>query len=127
MRLAERLPSVSPNSRRRAGLRSMTSSVCWPMEPVAPSIATLTGRVMSVDQMEHGHVEVDEDRWKEDRVEAVEDASVTRDQVGRILDLCDSLHLRLDEVSNQRADSNENADDRSEEHTSELQSRSDLV
>ena len=46
-RLAERRPSVSPNSRRRSGLRSMTSSVCRPMEPVAPRMTMLRRRVTS--------------------------------------------------------------------------------
>ena len=40
-----RLPSVRPKSFRRDGLRSMTSRAWRPMEPVAPRIATLAGRV----------------------------------------------------------------------------------
>ena len=46
LRLVERLPSVSPNSLKRPGLRSITSRVCWPMDPVAPSSAMLRGRVI---------------------------------------------------------------------------------
>src|SRR6266571_792606 len=80
-RLADLLPSVSPNSRSRSGLRSITSSVCWPMEPVAPRMATLRGRATSVDQVEHGNVEVDKDRRKQDRVQADEHAD--RDGVQR--------------------------------------------
>src|SRR5713226_9117812 len=81
LRLADRVPSVRPNSRSRPGLRSMTSRVCWPIEPVAPRMATLMARVISMDQMR------------------------------RILDLGDSLHLRLDEIAHQRADSDERADE----------------
>src|SRR5712691_10380151 len=110
-RLAVRLPSVRPNSLRRPGLRSMTSSVCRPIEPVAPRMATLMGRVISVDQMESRHVEVDEDRREENRIESIQDASMARDEVRRILHLGDSLHLRLDEVAHQRAEPDEDADD----------------
>src|SRR6266568_4636994 len=109
-RLADLLPSVSPNSRSRSGLRSITSSVCWPMEPVAPRMATLRGRLTSVDQVEHGNVEVDKDRRKQDRVQAVEHSAVARNQVRRVLDFGDALHLRLDQVADKRADADEHAD-----------------
>src|SRR6266568_8826933 len=109
-RLADLLPSVSPNSRSRSGLRSITSSVCWPMEPVAPRMATLRGRATSVDQVEHGNVEVDKDRRKQDRVQAVEHSAVARNQVRRVLDFGDALHLRLDQVADKRADADEHAD-----------------
>src|SRR5229473_5741649 len=110
LRPAVRRPSVSPKSRSRPGLRSMTSSVCRPMEPVAPRMATLRGRVISVNQVEHGGGEVDEDWREQDRVQAVEHSPVARDQVRRILDLGDSLHLRLDEIAHQRADPDQHAD-----------------
>src|SRR5216683_855590 len=107
LRLADRVPSVRPNSRSRPGLRSMTSRVCWPIEPVAPRMATLMARVISMDQMESGGGEVDEDGRKQDRVQSVEDSPVAGYQMRRILDLGDSLHLRLDEIAHQRADSDE--------------------
>src|ERR1700730_9436512 len=110
-RLADRLPSVSPNSRSRPGLRSTTSSVCWPMEPVAPRMATLMGLVTSVDEMECRHIEIDEDRWKQDRVKAVQDTPMAGDQMRRILDLGEPFHLRLDEIPDERAQSDEDADD----------------
>src|SRR5260370_19862901 len=81
LRLADRVPSVRPNSRSRPGLRSITSSVCWPMEPVAPRMAMFIGRLMSVDQMEHRGGEVDEDRRKQNRIEAVEHSPVARNEV----------------------------------------------
>ena len=43
--LVDRTPSVRPKSLKRAGLRSITSSVCRPIDPVAPSTAMLIGRV----------------------------------------------------------------------------------
>src|SRR5467141_1179887 len=110
-RLAVRLPSVSPNSLRRPGLRSMTSRVCCPIDPVAPRTATLMGRVISVDQVEGRHIEVDEDRREQDGIEAIQDAAMPGDQVRRILDLRDSFHLRFDEIAHQCAQSDENADD----------------
>jgi hypothetical protein len=63
-----------------------------------------------MDQVEHGHVEVDEDWREKDGIEAVEDASVTRDQVRLILDLGDPLHLGLDEIADKGADANQEAD-----------------
>ena len=42
-------PSVRPKSLKRPGLRSITSSVWRPIDPVAPSTAMLIGRVMSKD------------------------------------------------------------------------------
>src|SRR5258706_988706 len=111
VRLAVRLPSVSPNSFRRPGVRSMTSSVWRPIEPVAPRMATLTGRVISVDQMEGRHVEVDEDRRKKYRIEPIQDASMAGDDVRRIPDLRDSLHLRFDQVAHQRAEPDKEPDD----------------
>src|SRR5712692_5898909 len=111
VRLAVRLPSVSPNSFRRPGLRSMTSSVCRPIEPVAPRMATLTGRVISVDQMEGRHVEVDEDWRKKYRIQPIQDASMAGDEVRGILDLRDSLHLRFDQVAHQRTEPDKDPDD----------------
>src|SRR4029077_1276392 len=111
VRLADRVPSVRPKSRSRPGLRSITSSVCCPMEPVAPRTATLMGRLMSVDQVEGGGCEVDQDGREQDRVQAVEDSPVAWNQVRGVLDLGDSLHLRLDEVAHEGADSDEHADE----------------
>src|SRR4029077_7125296 len=104
VRPAVRLPSVSPNSFKRPGLRSMTSSVCRPIEPVAPRMATLIGRVTSVDGMEGRQIEVDEDGRKKYRIEPVQPPPMAGDQMGRVLDLRDPLHLRLDEIADQRAE-----------------------
>src|SRR6267378_6658761 len=124
VRLADRRPSVRPKSLSRAGLRSITSRVCCPMDPVAPRTATLMGRPRgprevtatpltswgsSLKDVEHHHVEVDEDRRKQDRVEAVENAAMSRDEIGRVFDLGDALHLRLDQVAHLRAHPDEDA------------------
>src|SRR5260370_33957610 len=89
----------------------MTSSVWRPIEPVAPRMATLTGRVISVEQMEGRHVEVDEDRWKKYRIEPIQDASMAGDEVRGILDLRDSLHLRFDQIAHQRTEPDKDPDD----------------
>src|SRR6266851_5755211 len=111
VRLAVRRPSVSPNSFRRPRLRSMTSSVCRPIEPVAPRMATLTGCVISVDQMEGRHVEVDEDWRKKYRIEPIQDASMAGDEMRGILDLRDSLHLGFDQVADQRTEPDKDRED----------------
>src|SRR4029077_12529018 len=83
-----RVPSVRPNSFKRDGLRSITSRAWRPMEPVAPRMTTLAGRVTRSprQQPEHRHIEIDEDRRKEDRVQAIEHAAVARDEIRRVLD-----------------------------------------
>src|SRR5260370_6766529 len=110
VRFVDRTPSVKPKRWKRSGLRSMTSSVCWPIEPVAPSTTTLIGLLRGPRKftakplnlwgyrskdVEHRHVEENEDRGKQDRAEAVGQSPLPRDQGRRSLDPGRPLHPRF--------------------------------
>ena len=53
-------------------------------------------------ETEEGRVEHDDDGRKEHGVDPVEHPAVTRDEVGRVLDPSQPLHLRLDQVAEHR-------------------------
>src|SRR6266851_1190320 len=80
----------------------------------------------SFEEVESHGVEEDEDRGKQDRVEAVERAAMSGNQVGRVLDLGDALHLRLHQVAGLGADANEQAEgDRVQQRQPEDESDTD--
>src|SRR5687767_11071953 len=89
----------------------MTSSVCVPIEPVEPSRTTLVVVVTprSADLELNGEVE-DRGQAEEDRVEAVEDATVAREDGAEVLDAEVALDHRLAEVAERRHDRDDGAE-----------------
>src|SRR5690606_34024798 len=102
------LPAASTDARRRSGWRAITSSAEEPIEPVAPRTATdcmaveecTSGTGMS--ETEQFLAEQEHRQGGEHAVEAVEDATVSRDHVARVLGPDVALEQALEQVADHR-------------------------
>src|SRR6202022_5131859 len=65
----------------------------------------------SSGEMQKGHVIVHDHSHEQERINTVEDATVARDQMARILDAGGALDLRFDEVTDLSKDADEKAED----------------
>src|SRR5690606_32284774 len=95
------LPAASTLARRRSGWRAMTSSAEAPMDPVAPSTATLrTAAPMS--EAQHVLAQRERGQGRDHAIDAVEQAAMAGNQVAGILHAPVPLEQALEQVADHR-------------------------
>src|SRR6266496_3011113 len=90
------LPAASAVTSKRPGARATTSSACTPIEPVEPRMASCFMRGTLPPE---GGPQIDPRRDEEQRVDAVEQPAVPRDELARVLHARGALQHRLGEVA----------------------------
>src|SRR5438093_4753752 len=102
-------PAASARTRKRSACIATTSRVCRPIEPVDPSTA-IPSTGLGHEAREEERVSGENGSREQERIDAVEDAPVPRDQEPGLLAPCGPLQHRLSQVPGLRGQTHDWAD-----------------